>query len=82
MSATLRMRINAIMSWRCFARNLTSKLSLHSLLQAPAFTMQTDTFIEGIPITLDLYFTLFASVKTQESGNYHYILIPVAGCIC
>lgn len=44
--------------------------------------MQTETFLEGIPVTLDLYFTLFPSVKTQESGNYHYILIPVAGCIC
>lgn len=39
--------------------------------------MQTETFLEGIPVTLDLYFTLFPSVKTQESGNYHYILIPV-----
>lgn len=35
-----------------------------------------------IPITSDLYFTLSPSVKTQESSNYHYILIPVAGCIC
>lgn len=44
--------------------------------------MKTETFLEVIPISLGLYFTLFPSVKTPESGNYHYILIPVAGCIC
>lgn len=44
--------------------------------------MQAEAFLEVIPITFDLYFTLFPSVITQESGNYHYILIPVSGCIC